>query len=352
MDRLEEKAIDLLGSLVKISSVSRKESEATKALAENLPSFGWENAYIDQVDNVVAHRGRGKNELILLGHIDTVPGGPTFSLDENYLIGRGSVDAKGPLCAMAVAGSSCDLPEDWKVTFIAAVGEEEDSRGAKFRVKAHSPKGCIIGEPTGTYGIAISCRGRILAKISSADKGAHRSWSSGPITKTILAAAEIIESIAPPVKDKGSINDISCSVISMKGEENHGRIGEILLDLRIPAGVDIRGIISKIEELCNHFEVNISVLDTVYPHKVPKNDKMVTALRRAIRSYGQTPRLLAKSGTNDFNTVAPWECPMAIYGPGDSMLEHTEDEKIKLTEYLAAINILKDGITFFIDQNS
>ncbi|MCD6183785.1 MAG: M20/M25/M40 family metallo-hydrolase [Thermovirga sp.] len=352
MDRWEEKVIDLLASLVKISSVSRKESEASNALAENLPSFGWKKAYIDAVGNVVAHRGKGKNELILLGHIDTVPGGPPFSLDENYLIGRGAVDAKGPLCAMAVAGGSCDLPEDWKITFIAAVGEEEDSRGAKFRLKAHSPKGCIIGEPTGTYGIATSCRGRILAKISSADKGAHRSWSSGPMTKTLLAAAKIIEDIASPVKDRGSIDNISCSVISMRGEENHGRAGEVLLDLRIPVGMHLENIISRIEELCNHFEVNVSVLDTASPHQVAKNDKMVIALRRAIRSYGQTLRLLAKSGTNDFNTVAPWGCPMAIFGPGDSILEHTEYEKINLKEYLAAINILKEGIQFFINQNN
>lgn len=352
MHVLEKKAIELLAAIVKISSISGHEKDASNALSASLPAFGWEKSYVDEMGNVVAHRGEGEKELILLGHIDTVPGGPPFSMSEGCLIGRGAVDAKGPLCAMAVAGGSCTLPEGWTITLIGATGEEEDSRGAKFRLNLHSPQGCIIGEPTGTCGIATSYRGRILTRICSRDEGAHRSWSSGPMTKVILTVAKIIETLSPKTQnqDRESIANISSSVTYMKGEESHGRTAEVLLDVRVPPCKLLDDVARQIESICSYFDVDFSFVDMARPHQVDKNDPMVVALRRAIRINGYKPRLLAKSGTSDFNTVAPWGCPMAVYGPGDSLLEHTEGEKIDLKEYITAINILKDGIHSFLEM--
>jgi len=352
MNELDKKAIELLASIVKIPSISGHEINASNALVASLPDFGWEKAYVDEIGNVVAHKGHGEKELILLGHIDTVPGGPPFSISEEYLMGRGAVDAKGPLCAMAVAGGSCSLPEGWTITLIGAAGEEEDSRGAKFRLNLHSPQGCIIGEPTGTIGIATSYRGRILTKVHSRDEGAHRSWSSGPMTKVLLAVAKIIETLSPQTQDQDRefIANISSSVTYMKGEESQGRVAEVLLDVRIPSCNLLDDITRKIESICSHFGVDFSFADMAKPHQVDKNDPMVIALRRAIRINGHKPRLLAKSGTSDFNTVAPWGCPMAVYGPGDSLLEHTEEEKINLKEYVTAIKILKDGIHSFFEM--
>jgi LysW-gamma-L-lysine carboxypeptidase len=41
------------------------------------------------------------------------------------------------------------------------------------------------------------------------------------------------------------------------------------------------------------------------------------------------------------NTVAEqWRVPMAAYGPGDSALDHAEEEHIEIDEYLRAIAVL------------
>ena len=68
---------------------------------------------------------------------------------------------------------------------------------------------------------------------------------------------------------------------------------------------------------------------------------MIRALRVAIREEGKTPRLLAKGGTADFNYAAAWNCPLAAYGPGDSRLDHTSEERLDLDEYARSIRILK-----------
>jgi len=186
-------AAGLLADLIAVPSPTMHEEAAAKLLADKLPRFGWRGAHIDGIGNVVACRGTGNKELVLLSHIDTVPGGPQIMIRDEIIQGRGSVDAKGPCCAMAVAGGTVEVPSDWRITFIAAVGEEVDSRGARFRMPLHSPDACVIGEPTGSDGVALSYRGRVLFSFTAEDEGAHRSGSPGPITDTVMASASVIE---------------------------------------------------------------------------------------------------------------------------------------------------------------
>src|SRR6476469_4724427 len=65
----------------------------------------------------------------------------------------------------------------------------------------------------------------------------------------------------------------------------------------------------------------------------------------AVRALGAGPTLKLKTGTADLNIVEPrWQVPMAVYGPGDSALDHTDDEHISLAEYTKAIEVLRDAL--------
>ena len=60
-----------------------------------------------------------------------------------------------------------------------------------------------------------------------------------------------------------------------------------------------------------------------------------------MRELGTRPRYKLKTGTSDMNVVGPhWKCPIVAYGPGDSRLDHTPEERISLTEYLKSIQVL------------
>ena len=39
-----------------------------------------------------------------------------------------------------------------------------------------------------------------------------------------------------------------------------------------------------------------------------------------------------------------WKCPIVVYGPGDSSLDHSDKERIKLSEYLKSVKILQSVI--------
>jgi LysW-gamma-L-lysine carboxypeptidase len=82
------------------------------------------DAHVDEVGNAVGARGDGPRQVTLLGHIDTFPGNPQVRREGDWLTGRGTVDAKGPLCAFAVAAASVEVPPGWRVTVVGAVEEE------------------------------------------------------------------------------------------------------------------------------------------------------------------------------------------------------------------------------------
>jgi LysW-gamma-L-lysine carboxypeptidase len=339
------KEIELLTRLVNIKSETYNETEACAWFAQVLPSFGWGSIYTDEVGNVIARRGSGPNEIMLLGHIDTVPGGPEVRIDGNNLWGRGSVDAKGPLCTLAVAGGISEIPPDWRITLIAAVGEEGDYPGAVHIIPKYSPHACIIGEPSGTDGITIGYRGFLRAKLHARDSGSHRSRSAGPITATLHAASDIMRQVgAMDDPERPVIERPSGAIISMLGKEEGERSAIIDIDIRLPIGADIDHYVQTVKVISNNHNVCAEILSTMPAYLVDKNNPIARALRIAIRKEGLSPRIFAKGGSADFNLAAAWNCPIAAYGPGDSKLDHTKDEHINLGAYITSISVLKNGI--------
>ena len=339
----------ILSRLVSIPSTSGREEAACSYFADVLPSLGWERVETDGSGSVVARRGRGSRELVLLGHIDTVPGGPEHRLEGDILWGRGTVDAKGPLCAFAAAGGRVSLPGDWSVTLVAATGEEADSRGALHRIPRHRPAACIIGEPSGTDGVTIGYRGSLRAVLAASDGGAHRSGNAGPITGVLRCAADILDLVdslddpALPV-----IRRPSGAVVSMEGKEQGERSGTAELDIRLPEGSSPGEWMEFLRGSAARRGVSISFRGVTPAHVEDKNNPVARALRLAIRKNGNTPRVLAKGGTADFNLASAWKCPMAAYGPGDSTLDHTSEERISLADFQTSVAVLDGALPLIL----
>jgi len=336
--RLPE-SVGLLVDIVAVPSPTGHEEDAARMLADRLPRFGWETSHLDGAGSVIATRGNGDKELVLLSHIDTVPGGPKLFVNEERIEGRGSVDAKSPCCALAVGGGAVEVPRDWRITFVAAVGEEIDSRGARFRMPLHEPAALVVGEPTGSNGVALSYRGRILFSFVAEDSGAHRSGSPGPMSDTVLAAASMMQ--ITENMGKG----YSIAIMEMEGHEAGRRSASITMDLRTPIGAQQEELELMLNETAAAFGVGLNVIEYVPPHEVHKSDPVIRAFRTAIRDVtGEPPRVLAKQGTCDFNVLSTWGCPMGAFGPGDSKYDHSSNEQIEIKEFLRGIEVVKGAL--------
>src|SRR5512134_760296 len=96
---------ETLVGLVSQYSPSGQERGAVEWLVARMKSLRYAEAFIDEAGNAIGVMGNGPKQVVLLGHIDTVPGEIAVERDTQSvsLYGRGAVDAKGPLACFTDA---------------------------------------------------------------------------------------------------------------------------------------------------------------------------------------------------------------------------------------------------------
>ena len=158
----------LLREVVETPSVSGEEAAVAERLLDYFEARGRE-AYVDEVGNV---RAPGDDGVLLTSHMDTVPGDIPVREAAGELWGRGACDAKGPLCAMAVAAARTGA------SFVGVVREETDARGAHHLVETRDPPAAVInGEPSGWDAITLAYRGFVKGTFAAATRPSRRSAS-------------------------------------------------------------------------------------------------------------------------------------------------------------------------------
>ncbi len=389
-------AIALLRGLVAIPSLSHEESAAGAWLVEQMRALGYARAYVDEAGNAVGETGAADaaTTIVLLGHIDTVPGAIPVRIEETeegpVLFGRGSVDAKGPLATFVMAGAR--LGTAWakaagvRLVVVGAVEEEAaTSKGARFirdrfdGVREPIPACCVIGEPSGGSRITLGYKGRLLVEMDAGQPMAH---TAGPDAGVAVAAVELWQWVAawaeafnagrPKMFDQlqPSLRRLQTSVDSAMWEHVTAQIG-----LRLPLGFDVDAFAAALAGWAGTWAgtaptervhvaagaptslaltgaaramtVGFRAFETAW--RSERATPLVRALLAAIRTAGEgAPAFVVKTGTSDMNVVGPaWRCPIVAYGPGDSALDHTPHEHLSIAEYLRSIQILAFALRDF-----
>jgi [amino group carrier protein]-lysine/ornithine hydrolase len=339
-------AEQLLHELVTTPSVSREEESAVRLLVDWMAAHGYDRAYRDAAGNAVGIIGSGTYDVVLLGHIDTFPGNPPVRREGRLLYGRGSVDAKGPLCTFAVAGARAIVPPNMRLIVIGAVEEEAaTSKGARYAATQFQPQFCVIGEPSRWDRITLGYKGRLLLDWQWEGPLAH---SAGPVAspaERAVAYWQQVQDYAAHFND-GITTQFEQLTPSLR-DLNTGQKGaygwsRLTVGLRLPPDVDP---VSLTEALTPSDGAAVQTDGAEHAYVADKDTSLTRVLRGAIRAQGGQPRFLHKTGTADMNVVGPlWRCPMVAYGPGDSALDHTPDEHIDLDEYLRAIQVLTHAL--------
>ncbi len=353
-----ETATRVLHDLVATPSVSGSERGAVEVFVCHAAALGFETE-IDAAGNGVAHRGASAAEtdrhIVLLGHIDTVPGHIPVRIEDGVLHGRGSVDAKGPLAAMLVGATDAGLPAGVRVTVAAAVGEETaDSPGARHLAGQLRPHACIIGEPSGWDGVTLGYKGRLLGRFVCERSCAH---TAGP---GLSAADEVLAWWSRALAEVTAFNgerttkvfeQIQATVRELStGSDGLTDTTMLEAGFRLPPGVDPRVLADRLGALGGE-GCSVAWRGHEAAHATDRNDPVVRALTAAIREAGGTPRPKLKTGTADLNVVAPvWNCPIAAYGPGDSALDHTPHERLDIAEYLRSVGVIRGALRVLFDQ--
>jgi len=333
--------VGLLEGLLKIYSPTHGEADAVQYLVAQMKALGYE-ATIDETGNAIGVIGEGPAEIVLLGHIDTVPGFIEVTREGDVLRGRGAVDAKGPLACFTAAEALAGQITGRRVTVIGAVGEEGDSRGAKYILDKYHPAMLIIGEPSGWEKVTLGYKGsawfeftakralaHTAAQSESACAAAVSFWNRLTTRVTALNAdrPKMFDQLLPTLREMKSNSDGFVESAWLK------------FGLRLPPGLSVEAVAGEVATVAAPDEVVL--LEGVPAYRAGKNTPLVRSFLSAIRAEGGEPGFTVKSGTSDMNLVAPvWNCPALAYGPGDSSLDHTPEEHILISEYQRAVRVL------------
>jgi len=336
----------LLERMLAIPSPSGREGELAAYLVRVMGELGF-HARVDEAGNAVGERGAGPLEVVLLGHMDTVPGNITVRQEDGRLYGRGAVDAKGPLAAFILAAAAVDVPAGVKLVVVGAVEEEAaTSAGARHVLDHYRPAAVIIGEPSGWDRITVGYKGRLLIEYRVSLDAVHSARGDETACERAVNYWLWVKGFADAYRpaDSRRFEQVDCALRRMaSGSDGLAEWAEAEIALRLPPGFGADGFEHAAVAAAGEATVRFRGREDAY--RADKNNVLVRALLAAMRAQGGQPRFTVKTGTSDMNVVGPvWHCPIVAYGPGDSDLDHTPQEHIELDEYRRGIAVLTEAL--------
>lgn len=363
---MDETGFETLIGLVSQYSPSGQERGAVEWLVARMRELGFGEAFIDAAGNAVGVMGSGPKQVVLLGHIDTVPGeipvrvmpsplAPLPQGEGDTLYGRGSVDAKGPLACFTDAVAQVGAVEGWQFVVIGAVEEERDSEGARYVVDQYKPDFAIIGEPNRWDRVALGYKGSAWAAITVKREQAHSASGEQTAAEAAVEAWLAVKAFAENfnANKQRAFDKILPTLRNIEaGQDGFEQWARMSVGVRLPVEMSPEQWYGKLEEMVSDAEV-ARVGYPVPAWASEKNSSLVRAFLSGIRAAGGAPSFVYKTGTADLNIVAPiWKCPALVYGPGDSALDHTPNEHIDLEEYGKAVTALTAALQRLIQTAS
>ncbi len=338
-----ERADALLTGLVERYSPSTQERSAVAFLVQQMTDLGFQ-AEMDGAGNAVGVLGDGPTTILLLGHIDTVPGYIDVRREGSLLYGRGTVDAKGPL-ATFVAAAAAAGPLPGKRVVVAGAVEEESatSKGARYLLDRLTPDAVVIGEPSQWDRVTVGYKGRLLVDYPLRREIGHTAGPDGSVSEEAFGFWAGVQEYVATCNEgqRRMFSRLSPSLRAMSSVgDGFTETATLTIGFRLPPELDAGALRTRLTELAGDGQLRFRGLESAY--HAPKNTRLARAFVKAIDAEGSRVQFKVKSGTSDMNVVGPiWRCPILAYGPGNSHLDHTPREHIDLDEYHRAIAVLR-----------
>jgi len=362
-----------LSKLVKIKSLSLGEKEVQQELKRQMEEAGFDEVRIDGLGNVIGRVGNGKKILAIDGHMDTVDVGLPENWDfeplggeikDGYVHGRGTVDQKGGVAAFVTSGKilkELNFDRDVTVYFVGSVIEEDcDGLCWKYIIEEEGikPDFAISTEPT-NLNIYRGHRGRMEMHVHFYGVSSHGSAPERGKNAIYMASrvALEVEKLNERLKfdeflGKGSItiSEIISGSPSLCAVSDYARFH---LDRRLTWGETKESAVKEIEELIKGMNAKVDVLEYMetsytglkygmekyYPTwKIDEKDYIVQTGVKAFQGvFGRQPKIDKWTfSTNGVTINGYHKVPIIGFGPGNEVLAHAPNEKIPISDLVAA----------------
>jgi LysW-gamma-L-lysine carboxypeptidase len=345
----KEDAVQLLLDLVSLSSPSGREEKVSDFIVYWMKKHGFHSIRKDSVGNVEGSTVRRNPGLVYCGHMDTVPGWIEVRQRKGVIYARGSSDAKGPLASMLFAGLK-NLELNLPVKVLAVVGEEAGSVGIRHAVKnGLDCRYAVFGEPSGFRNLVIGYRGRLQVTARFKTKPHHAStpWLGRSALDFALDFANDVRKYGEDKNTTQRFEALSSCITRLKSGVASNVAppsATVTVDIRFPPSLKSGHVLDHVKNLiprARGLEVKLDVDESVEAVLSDPKSRLVKAFRRSIfRTCGKPAILIKKTGSGDMNHVVEKGIDGVTYGPGCPGTEHGDDERILISDYLRAIDVL------------
>lgn len=351
-------AVDLLRALVRAPSPSGRERPAVDAFAAAMRDLGFDRVAVDEAGNAVGTIARGAGpRLVFNGHLDTVPTGDPAAwpvdplageLVDGRVWGRGSVDMKGALAAMAVAARiAADAGFAGTLVVAGMVQEEVGGLGARWFGERHDADLVVLGEPS-DLGLRLGHRGRIEARVTLPGRIAHAAKAELGENALLRAARYALALQRLELPHDPVLGRSSATLTQLRGFPSDGANvvpgrADLTIDYRHVAGEAPEEVVARLAALDPEARVEITeehavseggAVERRYPrvnpaYRVEPGHPAIAWARGVLDHALGRP---VDVGTWWFATDAPhlarMGAPVLGFGPGDPELAHTTREAI------------------------
>lgn len=304
---------NLLVNLINIESVSGNEKEIADYICTQLNDFSITKQRVAKNRyNICAKKG--KTDIWLVVHMDTVPGQIPLKITEEKIYGRGSIDNKGNIAGAIIASKNLK-----DINLLFTVGEEVDFVGAQ---KANIKGKVIVMEPT-EFKLRTKQCGVIVFKINTFGIQKH---SSLKFTEKENANHQMIRILNKLLDFKWSNFNVGA----------------------LSGGIAANVVSGKSTIECSVRPRNMNEYTNILKQLKKMNNKNIQIMN-AIAPYNSSLTLLnANTEPASFFSELSFFENGVLFGVGSIKQAHTKDEYVKRsdlnnlpTKLIALINTLK-----------
>ena len=363
----KSRVLSLLKEMIATNSENPpgREEEVAKILHDHMEANGISCISVgpSKRPNLIfsSHDGE-KGELVMHGHMDTVPIGNLDSWDydpfaseimDGFLYGRGACDMKGPVAALTEALILYTEEKHEKPLLVLTTSDEESGcSGAEEVAKSGELSGVKFGvcaEPTSLQ-VLVGEKGIFWSKVIAEGKSAHGSRPEEGVNAIQLCmdALRAITADPYPYEQDDLLGDPTISIGMINGGIKVNVVAancEAQVDMRTVKGQSPDSLLEQMNERI----YAIGLADRVrveYIHgkpavSTPKDSEIVTiALEEVKRVIGHKPALSSATYGTDCSVLQPKVGILnVICGPGSIEQAHQPNEYIELEQVYQSVDI-------------
>lgn len=319
---------ELTRELIDIPSVTGQEREVGLYLARYLERLGYSVEMVELEPgraNILATLNGAPPVIVFSTHMDTVPPHIPSGEDAEFIVGRGSCDAKGIIAAQVRAAERLRAEGINRIGLLFTVDEEMGSRGAdvvNLHPLARHCRYMINGEPTDNR-LAVGTKGSLRLILRTKGRAAHSAYpeQGESAVEKLLDVLQDVRALKWPADE--SLGETTCNIGVIQGGTRPNVIpAEARADLQLRLVTRVAPVRELLEGAVRG-RAEIEYLSEAAPIRLLTLSGFEQC---AVRFMTDIPHL------------SNWGTPLLL-GPGSILVAHTDEERIAKRELEEAVEL-------------